>query len=123
MRAGARMIGTVSRGGSSRGCCQLPGVPRGAGEQLTALDGLVSRLASGMTAGEELLLEDLLSRQQPLLVQDLLAWHHDLPPADAGDSQVDVELVAALLVRCRFRSCPSQPSSSTLTARSSTPSS
>jgi len=96
---------------------------RGDGEQLTALDGLVSRLASGMTAGEELLLEDLLSRQQPLLVQDLLAWHHDLPPADAGDSQVDVELVAALLVRCRFRSCPSQPSSSTLTARSSTPSS
>ncbi len=96
---------------------------RGDGEQLTALDGLVSRLASGMTAGEELRLEDLLSRQQPLLVQDLLAWHHDLPPADAGDSQVDVELVAALLVRCRFRSCPSQPSSSTLTARSSTPSS
>ena len=96
---------------------------RGDGEQLTALDGLVSRLASGMTAGEELRLEDLLSRQQPLLVQDLLAWHHDLPPADAGDAQVDVELVAALLVRCRFRSCPSQPSSSTLTARSSTPSS
>ena len=95
----------------------------GDGEQLTALDGLVSRLASGMTAGEELRLEDLLSRQQPLLVQDLLAWHHDLPPADARDAQVDVELVAALLVRCRFRSCPSQPSSSTLTARSSTPSS
>ena len=71
---------------------------RGDGEQLTALDALVSRLASGMTAGEELLLEDLLSRQEPLLVQDLLAWHHSLPPADAGDSAINVELVAALMV-------------------------
>jgi hypothetical protein len=51
-----------------------------------------------MTAGEELLLEDLLSRPQPLLVQDLVAWHHGLPPADAGDSPVKVELVAALMV-------------------------
>jgi superfamily II DNA or RNA helicase len=71
---------------------------RGDGEQLTALDALVSRLASGMTAGEELLLEDLLSRQEPLLVQDLLAWHHALPRADAGDSPIDVALVAALMV-------------------------
>ena len=71
---------------------------RGDGEQLTALDALVSRLASGMTAGEELLLEDLLSRQEPLLVQDLLAWHHALPPADAGDSPINVELVAGLMV-------------------------
>jgi len=71
---------------------------RGDGEQLTALDALVSRLASGMTAGEELLLEDLLSRQEPLLVQDLLAWHHALPPADSGDSPINVELVAALMV-------------------------
>ena len=73
---------------------------RGDGERLTALDALVSRLASGMTAGEELLLENLLSRPQPLLVQDLLAWHHALPPADAGDSPIKVELVAALMV-CR----------------------
>jgi len=71
---------------------------RGDGEQLTALDALVSRLASGMTAGEELLLDDLLSRYEPLLVQDLLAWHHALPPADAGDSPIKVELVAALMV-------------------------
>jgi hypothetical protein len=73
---------------------------RGDGEQLTALDALVSRLASGMTAGEELLLEDLLSRQEPLLVQDLLAWHHALPPAGAEDAAFRVELVAALIV-CR----------------------
>src|SRR6267378_3097010 len=73
---------------------------RGDGEQLTALDALVSRLASGMTAGEELLLEDLLSRAQPLLVQDLLAWHDALPPAETGDSPIKVELVAGLIV-CR----------------------
>jgi len=71
---------------------------RGDGQQLTALDALVSRLTSGMTAGEELLLEDLLSRPQPLLVHDLLAWHHTLPPADVGDSLIKVELVAALMV-------------------------
>jgi hypothetical protein len=51
-----------------------------------------------MTAGEELLLEDLLSRPEPLLVQDLVAWHHGLPHADPGDSAIDVELVAALIV-------------------------
>jgi len=71
---------------------------RGNGEQLTALDALVSRLASGMTAGEELLLEDLLARPQTLLVHDLLAWHHALPPAGVGDSPSNVELVAALMV-------------------------
>jgi len=73
---------------------------RGDGEQLTALDALVSRLASGMTAGEELLLEDLLSRPQALLVHDLLAWHHSLPPVGVGDAPGNVELVAALMV-CR----------------------
>jgi hypothetical protein len=71
---------------------------RGDGEQLTALDALVTRLASGMTAGEELLLEDLLSRHEPLLVQDLLAWHHALTPADSADSPIKVELIAALMV-------------------------
>jgi len=71
---------------------------RGDGEQLGALDALVSRLASGMTAGEELLLDDLLSREEQLLVGDLLAWHQRLPPADLADSGVTVELVAALTV-------------------------
>ena len=69
---------------------------RGDGAQLGALDGLVSRLACGMTAGEELLLDDLLSRREPLLVGDLLAWHQRLPPADAAESSSNVELVAAL---------------------------
>jgi len=74
---------------------------RGDGTQLSALDALVSRLASGMTAGEELLLDDLLSRTQPLLVHDLLAWHHALPPAETVDSTISVELVAALMVVVR----------------------
>jgi superfamily II DNA or RNA helicase len=71
---------------------------RGDREQLSALDALVSRLASGMTAGEELLLEDLLSRQEPLLVKDLLAWHHALPRLDTEDSPLKLELVAMLMV-------------------------
>jgi len=74
---------------------------RGEGAQLGALDALVSRLSSGMTAGEELLLDDLLSRPQPLLVHDLLAWHHALPPAETEDSAISVELVAALMVVAR----------------------
>ena len=74
---------------------------RGDGALLSALDALVSRLASGMTAGEELLLDDLLSRTQPLLVDDLLAWHHALAPVDTGDSTNSVELVAVLMVVAR----------------------
>jgi superfamily II DNA or RNA helicase len=70
---------------------------RGDGPQLSALDALVSRLASGMTAGEELLLDDLLSRPEPLVVKDLLAWHHNLPPVEARESSRGVELVAALM--------------------------
>ncbi|HMG17735.1 MAG TPA: DEAD/DEAH box helicase, partial [Gemmatimonadales bacterium] len=72
---------------------------RGDGAQLNALDALVSRLASGMTAGEELLLDDLLSRREPLLVNDLLAWHHRLPAVELVESSVGVELVAAVMVR------------------------
>ena len=71
---------------------------RGDGEQLSSLDTLVSRLALGMTAGEELRLEDLLSRPEPLLVQDLLGWHQGLPPVDSQESSVSVDLVAAVSV-------------------------
>jgi superfamily II DNA or RNA helicase len=72
---------------------------RGDALQLTALDGLVSRLASGMTVGEELLLEDILARREALAVRDLLEWHGRLPPQRTDDVAVDVELVAALVVR------------------------
>jgi superfamily II DNA or RNA helicase len=71
---------------------------RGDGEQLGALDALVSRLASGMTAGEELLLDDVLSRREPLLVSDLLAWHERLPPAKSEEAPTGVALVAGLVV-------------------------
>src|SRR5205823_537524 len=48
--------------------------------ELARLDALVSRLALGMTAGEELLLAQLLERRAPLTVRDVLAWHERLPP-------------------------------------------
>jgi len=65
---------------------------------LARLDGLVSRLARGMTAGEELLLEDLLARRAPLSVRDVLAWHESLPPIGAGAEAPQVELVAAMVL-------------------------
>ena len=74
---------------------------RGDGTQLGALDELVSRLASGMTAGEELLLDELLSRREPLLVTDLLSWHQRLPAAVSSESASGVELVAALQIQAR----------------------
>jgi len=90
---------------------------RGDALQLTALDGLVSRLASGMTAGEELLLDDILARPEPLAVRDLLEWHTRLPPVRDDDAGADIELVAALCVDSS--ACPSTPSFSTWTAPSS----
>ena len=71
---------------------------RGDAKQLTALDTLVSRLASGMTAGEELLLEELLARRAPLAVGDLLVWHHRLPDVQHEAAEPEVQLVAALVV-------------------------
>ncbi len=65
---------------------------------LTRLDGLVSRLALGMTAGEELLLEDLLARRAPLAVRDVLAWHERLPPVASGTEAPQVELIAAVVL-------------------------
>jgi len=72
---------------------------RGDGVQLAALDALVSRLASGMTAGEELLLDDLLSRSEPLLVNDLLEWHARLPISPEPEQRSTVQLVTALQSR------------------------
>jgi len=72
---------------------------RGDAPQLATLDALVSRLASGMTAGEELLLEDVLSRRDPLTVRGLAAWHERLPPLGSDDVGFDVELIAALVVQ------------------------
>jgi len=74
---------------------------RGDGAQLAELDALVTRLASGMTAGEELFLDDLLSRRDALLVSDLLAWHRRLPAVEVAEYASGVELVAALQIQCR----------------------
>ena len=68
--------------------------------ELARLDGLVSRLALGMTAGEELLLEDLLARRAPLAVRDVLAWHERLPRVATGAEAPQVELVAAVVLGC-----------------------
>ncbi len=65
--------------------------------ELARLDVLVSRLALGMTAGEELLLEDLLARASPVSVRDVLRWHERLPPLGAGAEGPQVELVAAMV--------------------------
>src|SRR2546422_9527869 len=52
--------------------------------ELARLDALISRLALGMTAGEELLLEDLLARGGPLAGRARLAWHEGRPAARRG---------------------------------------
>ena len=65
---------------------------------LARLDALVSRLALGMTAGEELLLEDLLARRAPLAVRDVLAWHERLPPLGTGPEAPQVKLIAAIVL-------------------------
>ncbi len=65
---------------------------------LARLDGLVSRLAIGMTAGEELRLEDLLARRTPLSVREVLAWHERLPPVATGAEAPQVELIAAVVL-------------------------
>jgi len=57
----------------------------------------VSRLALGMTAGEELLLDELLSRRTPLTVRNVLAWHERLPPSHDTTAAPQAELVAAVL--------------------------
>ena len=63
---------------------------------LDRLDALVSRLALGMTAGEELGLEALLRGRSPLSVRDVLAWHERMPPLDAPEDAPGVALEAAI---------------------------
>jgi hypothetical protein len=71
----------------------------GDARRLARLDGLVARLAGGLTAGEELLLEDLLARRGPLDVRHLLAWHERLPPTSPLADPAAPELVAAVVLR------------------------
>jgi len=71
---------------------------RGDAAALARLDALVSRLACGMTAGEEVLLEDLLEHASPLAIRDLLAWHERLPPPTMTAEPPRPELIAALII-------------------------
>jgi len=66
--------------------------------ELARLDGLVSRLALGMTAGEEQLLEELLRRRAAVAIRDLLGWHEGLAPVREPAEAPRVELVAALAI-------------------------
>jgi superfamily II DNA or RNA helicase len=67
--------------------------------ELRRLDELITRLALGMTAGEELLLEDLVTRRTALSVHDVLAWHERLRPPlpPEGVAVPQIELVAAVV--------------------------
>ncbi|PYO68625.1 MAG: hypothetical protein DMD69_05405 [Gemmatimonadetes bacterium] len=91
-RLGRRLIPWVL--GAARRAAQ-----RGDARQLSRLDALVSRLALGMTAGEELLLEQLLARRTPLSVRDVLAWHAGLPPLPEGGVAPRAELVVAVAIQ------------------------
>ena len=71
---------------------------RGDAAALTRLDALVSRLACGMTAGEEVLLEQLLEDATPFSARELLAWHERLPPPSLTAEPPRAELIAALVV-------------------------
>ncbi len=71
---------------------------RGNGTALARLDLLVSRLSTGMSAGEELLLEDLLRRRRALSIADLVAWDAGLPPAAARLEPPRPELLAAVML-------------------------
>jgi len=64
--------------------------------RLATLDQLVHRLARGMTAGEELLLADLVEQPAPLGIRELLAWHSGLPPLTVAHAPPDVTLIAAV---------------------------
>ena len=70
---------------------------RGAAAELARLDALVSRLALGMTAGEELSLEQILARRTPLTVRAVLAWHEGLIPSRHEGDAPGAALVAAVL--------------------------
>jgi superfamily II DNA or RNA helicase len=65
--------------------------------ELLRLDGLVSRLALGMTAGEELLLEELVARRATLSIRDVLAWHERLPARQETQATPQIDLVTAVV--------------------------
>ena len=68
----------------------------GRGDRLARLDGLVARLAGGLTAGESLLLDDLIAGQRPVDIAAILAWHEGLQPVAVAAEAPIPRLVAAI---------------------------
>jgi len=79
---------------AARGAARAGDAPR-----LARLDSLVTRLARGMTAGEELALRALIERDQSLLVDDLLAWGEHMTPLAPDGPRGAAELIAAFVAR------------------------
>jgi hypothetical protein len=73
-----------------------------------ALDLLVTRLSLGMTAGEELMLAELVCRPQSLTIDDLRRWHDRLPPVAIAEGPPQAELVAAMVLKVSPRTSDSQ---------------
>ncbi len=67
-------------------------------DRLAQVDALISRLTGGQTAGETLLLDDLVIQRRPLDIRDLLAWHRGLPPLAVRPEAPQPQLVAAVLL-------------------------
>ena len=70
---------------------------RGDAALLGRLDRLVTRLARGMTAGEEFALRALVERRAALSVEDLLKWHERLPAVTEWPEAAEIELVGAVV--------------------------
>lgn len=68
----------------------------GRGDRLAKLDSIVARLTGGLTAGEGLLLDDLIADRRPFDVTALLTWHDRLPPIQASAEAPVPRLVAAI---------------------------
>ncbi|MGH7613453.1 MAG: helicase-related protein [Gemmatimonadales bacterium] len=91
-RVGRRLIPWVLV--AARRAARVGDAPR-----LARLDALVARLAGGLTAGEALLLEELLARRSALDIRHLLAWHERLPPLTYPSDPPAPELVAAVVLK------------------------
>ncbi len=68
----------------------------GRADRLARLDALVARLTGGLTAGEGLLLDDLIADHRPFDVTSLLAWNDGLPAIAAAPEAPVPHLVAAI---------------------------
>ncbi len=67
--------------------------------RVAMLDAVIERLGSGMTAGEELSLNDVLESSLPLTADRLAEWHRLLPPPSSRSGAPELRLLAAIVVR------------------------